>query len=460
MSRALIIAYLPASDNGLSYRGTENALLDYMEYAQILLGHSSILCLESNARNDPNVLEKFKSKFKIVKFINSDDLEEQLLKLNVDALYSIRANPIKGLILKQIPMLIHAVYDMNPRGTELVCAGVSESVASVGENKNSFVPHIVSVNSIDADYRTYLNIPDTAIVFGRHGGADTFDIPWVRDVILKLLSERDDIYFLFITRPYMFQNVSHPRLICFEPFFDSKIKRKFINTCSAMIHAQTLGETFGLSIAEFSMSNKPVITWNGGKVQEHLRILGDKCLKYNNANDLYKLLSEFNPSNYSSRDWKAYHEYIPEIVMRQFDSVFLNPLRKYLKLDLISKNSEISKTENNEQYNISEPPQNVKKFLKDIKENSPKISKKFLHINDAFELNNNQFIQYIDLNMIDHTEINNLEDAKAAYDNIKLGLIPIILERKNDGKFITIEGSCRKELARILGYSYIPAICL
>jgi hypothetical protein len=167
-------------------------------------------------------------------------------------------------------------------------------------------------------------------VFGRHGGADTFNLPFVKTVILRVLAERADTYFLFAVRPHMLLDVAHPRLICLEAFADPIVKRKFINTIDALIHAQTLGETFGLSCAEASQANKPVITWNGGRVQEHLRILKDKCIRYRDENELYQTLTSFKAEDAKLLEWRAYHDFTPELVMKQFDAVFLGPLRQHL----------------------------------------------------------------------------------------------------------------------------------
>ena len=37
-----------------------------------------------------------------------------------------------------------------------------------------------------------------------------------------------------------------------------------------MIHGRSDGETFGLAVAEFSVANKPVITYSESKDREHL----------------------------------------------------------------------------------------------------------------------------------------------------------------------------------------------
>lgn len=329
INRALILAFLPASNNGLSFRGTEVALFDYMDKSETILKNTSILCLGAPAINEPSVLKRFEKRFPIIRFNDAKDLESQLSERKVDALYSIRSNPKDGLTLTSIPLLIHCVYRMTPTGNELVRAGVSKSIAG---NDHPFVPHMVNIAETNDDYRKLLSIPETALVFGRHGGADTFDLNFVKDTILHILQTTNDIYFLFAVRPHCLYDVSHPRLICLESFSDPIVKRKFINTCSAMLHAQSMGETFGLSIAEFSTANKPVIVWEGGKVQEHLRILGEKCIKYRNREELIQILTSFRERSLERKDWNAYGEYCPEKVMKQFEDVFLFPLKRKILL--------------------------------------------------------------------------------------------------------------------------------
>jgi hypothetical protein len=324
------LAWLPASDNGLSFRGSEVALLDYMTNAESLLGCKCVLCLGNNAHCEPAVLKLF-ARFPVVRFDKETDLEEALLRLRVHALYTIRATPTSGLKLKSIPMLVHAVYNMDPRGGELVCAGVSKSVAEAGNDQAQlFVPHMINIAESAENYRSFLGIPENALVVGRHGGADTWDLPIAKDAMLRILASREDVWFLFAVRPLILQDVAHPRVICLECFADPIVKRKFINTLDAFLHAQSMGETFGLSCGEASQANKPVIVWNGGQCKEHLRILGEKCIKYSSADELFNILSSLDGTKLKEGNWKAYDDYCPKNVMEIFDRVFLAPLRDKL----------------------------------------------------------------------------------------------------------------------------------
>jgi hypothetical protein len=47
-------------------------------------------------------------------------------------------------------------------------------------------------------------------------------------------------------------------------------------------------ETFGLSIAEFFIKNKPIITCKYGDL-EHIKILGDKAIIYNSKEEVINI---------------------------------------------------------------------------------------------------------------------------------------------------------------------------
>lgn len=100
-------------------------------------------------------------------------------------------------------------------------------------------------------------------------------------------------------------------------------KRKFINTCDAMIHARSDGETFGLSVAEFAICEKPVITWKHGYDNAHLDILADKAIIYETKEQLYDILSTLNPKTYNMSN-NGYMAYTPEKVMAIFNTLVID----------------------------------------------------------------------------------------------------------------------------------------
>ena len=147
---------------------------------------------------------------------------------------------------------------------------------------------------------------------------ETFDIPMARQSVVEVAKANPNIYFLF-----MFTNkvADLPNIIHLDGNQDLNYKVKFINTCDAMLHARKVGETFGLAVAEFSLRNKPVITY-GGPMREsaHLQMLGDKAIRFKTKPELVKILTEFKPVE---GDYNAYKDYNPKAIMEIFNNIFL-----------------------------------------------------------------------------------------------------------------------------------------
>jgi hypothetical protein len=168
--------------------------------------------------------------------------------------------------------------------------------------------------------REELGIPSQAIVFGRHGGSDSFDIPFAHIAIQEILKLRSDLYFLFLGTARFCE--PHPRIIHLPATADVEEKARFILSCDAMLHARLSGETFGLAIGEFSALNKPVITYDQSHERAHLEILADRGLYYSDATTLISLLWNFTPQ--PSSNWQVYSDlFTPGYVMNQFKDVFL-----------------------------------------------------------------------------------------------------------------------------------------
>jgi hypothetical protein len=182
------------------------------------------------------------------------------------------------------------------------------------------IPHIVYMPECSEDLREELGIPKEAIVLGRHGGACQFDIPFVHNAIKNLLNEDPNIYFLFLNTNVFYE---HPRIIYLPPTLDDIYKAKFINTCSAMIHARIMGETFGLSVAEFSIMNKPVITGYCGDL-EHLMILKKNAIIYNTEERLMEIFRGIREILKISKYWNSYARFAPGNIIRMFDRMIFS----------------------------------------------------------------------------------------------------------------------------------------
>ena len=170
-------------------------------------------------------------------------------------------------------------------------------------------------------------IPRGATVFCRHGGQFQFNIQWAREAVVEVATNRSDVYFVFLTTNSFCSSPSCPTRNLIHLPADTD-KAAFVRTCDALLHARKEGETFGLAVAEFAVSNKPVITANvsfpgSNTAGAHWRALGAKGLYYHDKASLIDRLLTFDRRDAAARDWRAYGEYSPEHVMAQFDEVYL-----------------------------------------------------------------------------------------------------------------------------------------
>lgn len=306
--------------NHLGIAGTEVAVFDYAYHNQTLLGNESIIISKNNPEQDnPEIVKKFKKHFAVIQYNSFSEVEKTLIDNNVDVFYVIKSGENDGIISRSKKTVIHVVFGQTYQPHGNVYAYISEWLSKqMFFGIHPWVPHMINLPDEEDNYRQKLNIPNDALVFGRYGSYYTFDIPFVKDIVIEIAQQRKDIYFLFAnTEP--FGNL--PNIIYLDTIADLSEKVKFINTCDAMLHARTRGETFGIACGEFSIKNKPVITYGFSPEKCHLDILKDKAIVYYNFSDLRKILNEFEPSE---KNWDAYSSlYLPIPVMNKFKQIFL-----------------------------------------------------------------------------------------------------------------------------------------
>lgn len=312
-------------DNNLSLRGTSVALYNYADYNERILGNKSIIM----ARPDDTLnltKEKFEKRFECVfGWFNQKGTEDYAKSIGADYFYAIKeGTQSDGIVLKDIKTLVHAVFCKNdPHGHRY--AYVSDWLAkNQGYNPETYsVPHMIEkLPKAPYDLRERLGIPKNKTVFGCYGGKTEFNIGFVHSVIKDITKQRDDIVFLFMNINEFTEK--NENIIHLPGSWILEEKSAFINACDAMIHARNGGETFGLSCGEFAMENKPVITYNGSGERNHIEILSDRGIYYNNYEELYDILTNFkNYIKFDDYD-TPYLNYSPEIIMEKFNKVFLS----------------------------------------------------------------------------------------------------------------------------------------
>lgn len=315
-----------------SERGTEVAAYDYAHHNEVLLGNRSlILCLNQDAQANARLpmlrhsFGRFASRFELIELASIADIQAVIETRAVDVFYTQTPGhkDICELDNKRIygacRTVKHCVFDYSCPESDRH-SGISRVLNARFGTDIPVVPYMVDLPDETSSLRAELDIPDGALVFGRYGGASQFDISFVHECIESFLWDANDAYFLFMnTNKFL----DHPRVIHLERELDRRRKVKFINTCDAMLHARAMGETFGAAVAEFSSKNKPVITCRSGDL-EHLEILGDKAIVYNDGEELLGILKNARALAASRDDWNAYRRFTPQRVMETFRKQFLD----------------------------------------------------------------------------------------------------------------------------------------
>jgi hypothetical protein len=264
------------------------------------------------------IYSKFEKRFPVFYIQSQNDIDEIAIREKLDIVYVQKSGEVDWFTCRSKKCCVHTVFTTKfPHGN--VYAAISQNLNKIFKTNVPVVPYMVNLDNQHSDsFRKELNIPENAIVVGRHGSYGSFDIPFVYDAILELLEKYPTMYFLSLnTRPFG----EHPRLIYLPLTTDLYVKRKFINSCDVMLHARQRGETFGLACGEFAICKKPILTWNGSPERNHIETLGDKCILYNNKNDILRI--------FEKELWKVdmtnngYLQYTPDHVMSIFRHVFL-----------------------------------------------------------------------------------------------------------------------------------------
>jgi hypothetical protein len=333
----------------LSERGTSWQLYQYAHYAEELLGMKGRLYFiypldSSDFSQDMGNL--FKARFGVDHIFEIPTTD--LLSVNIDALVDRGITHIYNIahgLINECPkkrpdfakILYHCVfYATTPCGDAY--ARISSSVATAdsdtSHNTVPVVPHIVEWDASLANgdsMRGELGIPADAVVFCRHGGKDSFDISFVRDMVIDVARHHpNDKYFIFMNTE-LFTAEPLKNIIHIPGSINEQTKLRFIRTCDAMLHARDNGETFGLAIAEFSVLNRPVITstahTDNGDARNHIDLLQERGIYYSNSETLREILINFDGSKYVNTDklrWNSYGQFRPRNAMRRFEEVFLN----------------------------------------------------------------------------------------------------------------------------------------
>ena len=320
----------------MNYRGITNSVYNFADYNEKILKNKSFIFYNKlSNENKKSVIKTFIKRFKTYSVKNLKEIKEK--ENNLDYIYFQRAGH-KDNLVSGIKNIIHVVFPYSFINYYGNCYSYISSWLSkiCSNNKYSFVPYIIDLpKNNKLNLKNKLKIPNKSLVFGYHGGAHSFDIIFVRDAIKKIVEKNKHIYFIFLN---VKKFISHKNIYFLRGHFNNIKKNKFINTCDAMIHARSLGESFGLSCGEFAIKNKPIFTYKFCRQRAHIENFHKKIFLYRSQKDLINQILNFNKNN------KIYYKkfkniYTPNLVMKKFNNTFLinsNLKRKINIFDIVS----------------------------------------------------------------------------------------------------------------------------
>jgi hypothetical protein len=309
--------------HGLTLRGAEVATLDYALAARSVLGMESFLLVRKTEETEASsVYGRWKEMLPCLLYSNRTDLQRVLAKHRIGILYQIKPGRDDGWVVPGIRNCIHAMFPSTEFHGDVYLYVSRWLSREMTGREDRFVPHLVEKVSAKGNLRKELGISETARVFGRHGGSDTFDIPFVQRLVRAHARTHPRDHFIFLNTREFLPSGDCPANVHFLPgTADPGRKAVFLESCDAMLHARRSGETFGLAVGEFAVRGKPVITYGGSRERAHLEMLGAEAVVYENERGLEEILCGFALRAGGAGEYGLYQD--PYYVMKLFAQRFL-----------------------------------------------------------------------------------------------------------------------------------------
>lgn len=295
-------------------RGLQAFGIDLLFVAPLFWGHQE------------SAVNQVKSLGELYYYEDWESLELVLDRRGVDAIYVLKSGSKDHLVSKAVPTWVHAVFPTPITGFHGdKFAFISEWLANFSScGVIPYIPHAVRSPLPVPGLREELSIPQPSLVLGYYGGENSFDIHFAKVALKEALDARKDLYTIFLNvRPFF----AHERALFLAGTSDLTRKDQFVTACDAMIHARSIGETFGVACAEFSAANKPVITYAHSHQKAHLHMLKDKALTYSGYTSLKDILLNLDRVRLAEVDWNAFRSgYDEATVTEVFLRVFRSPV--------------------------------------------------------------------------------------------------------------------------------------
>ena len=313
----------------LGMRGTDQFVHQLAEICETILHHQAVIITHSE--RTPYTYDvtsqseaKFRSRFFVVFKDANEKLDDIAIRYGLDVCYISKWGIPCNLITYKVPCLVHSIFECaTPHGH--CYAAISDYMKRKCRANCEVLPFCVELAPPGKDLRKELNIPSEATVFGRHGGFDSFDVPFVHRAVIEVASKQQDVYFVFMnTRPFT-RATSNIIFLPGNP--ELQARSDFVHACDAMVHGRSEGETFGLSCGEFSLADKPVFTTACGD-QAHVDILWPYVHVASNQDEFAANLRQFVRGGWQ---YGAYKRFNRQRVAEKFQQLLDSAIASFSK---------------------------------------------------------------------------------------------------------------------------------
>ena len=323
--------------NALNERGTTVAIRDYAHGLSMRGIKVSIAYCSEDETNVSDVECQMRNEFEIYGYSDFQSFTRQNSRV-WDLAYFMKYGYNDGKLMPNIPNIVHAVFQSyDPHGEAYLY--ISEWLARKMRIKNlkniaklsrkglnslkgknfNYLPHIVDLPLSAKNMRAIWQIPEDALVGGRHGAMNTFDVPMVHRTVHQLLSEYTNLYFVFANTNRF---INHPR-VKFLPKLMSRIEtREYLSSLDFYIHARHRGETFGLSLLEAMLCKIPVFSFSGGVDGNHRHLLkNSQNSLFHTAEQLSNGIRDLSDYGDVESNFQIASVFSPDSVMEQWSTL-------------------------------------------------------------------------------------------------------------------------------------------
>ena len=334
--------------DSLTERGTEAASFFLARELRKIDCEVAFAYNKNSPQNNNLAIKYFSDFFPLIAYENFESIQREITR-NFDIAYLIKNRETKRYVFKGLFNAAHVIFDeyfpfgntytyisrsladysraQTNRFERVLKSQVAALRSCMNAKQFEHVPYMVDmpIPKGGGISRKSLGIPDDAFTIIRYGGKTTFDIPWVKRVLLRFLEEYQDTFFIALNTEKF---TSHPRVIYLDAVVDLQTKSDLLFLSDLFLHGRSIGETFGMSIIESLQVGTPVISWNGGRDQEHVEHLAKFQWLYQDSFDLWNLLTIFRTAEKKELNMSKVREYSemfrPQALIKQYMNQMFN----------------------------------------------------------------------------------------------------------------------------------------